>query len=293
MFVRRNLALLGAIGVVVLGISGCGGPTRTSHAARAGDTAEAGGAALRWLTSSSGPARLYQDGVPTAWRSTWAIMNTGACHQLPAGAVPAYWFGDYNAFTAAVSDGEIAGRKATPNGCTFAYRAVVVDYENWSNTPVAQREQWKTYVQDAYTRAHGLGLTVIQAMTHGVPADSGLCAGGWSGYFGCGAPGYEARFADVVDLQAQQEEADLSGRQGSFTYEVSTGTAQARAANHRVLVLAGMRSSAQAGDGSCAQIPSATLLRDWAAVSREVDGAWLNVNCDEHTFTPLLRGLYP
>jgi hypothetical protein len=275
---RRCLAVLGALAAVLLGIS--------ASASAAGATP-----APYWLTSSYGPVQLHQDGVPTTWQSTWAIMNSGACNKLPAGAVPAYWFGDYNTFANAVSDGEIAGTKATPNGCKFAYKAVVVDYENWSQTPFIQRQQWKTYVEKAYTLAHSNGLTVIQAMTHGVPEDSG-CPSGWTGYFSCDAPGYEARYADAVDIQAQQEEADLDGQPGSFNYEVNTGAAQAKAANHDVLVLAGLRSSAQAGDGSCTQISATTLITDWNAVSAKANGAWLNVNCNERTFAPLLAKLY-
>jgi hypothetical protein len=260
---RRCLALLGALAAVLLGVSA------TASAARANTT-------LYWLTSSNGPLQLYRDGVPTTWQSTWAIMNSGACNTLPAGAVPTYWFGNYDTFANAFSDGEIAGTKATPNGCTFAYKAVVVDYENWSETPLIQRQQWKTYIEKAYTLAHSHGLTVIQAMTHGVPEDSG-CPSGWTGYFSCDAPGYEARYADVVDIQAQQEEADLDGQPGSFNYEVNTGATQAKAANHDVLVLAGMRSSAQAGDATCSQIAAMTLITDWNAVPANAEGAWLNL----------------
>jgi hypothetical protein len=279
---RRCLAIPGALVALAMGIS-------------ASPSAAGAIPNFSWLTNSDGPVQLYRGGVPTTWRSTWAIMNTGACNKLPAGAVPAYWFGDYSVFANAVSDGEIAGPKATLNGCEFAYQAVVVDYENWSFTPLIQRQQWKTYVQEAYTLAHSHGLKVIQAMTHGVPGTADSQCPGWAGYFSCdgvSAPAYEAQYADVVDIQAQQEEADLDGQPGSFNYEVNTGATQAKAANPHVLVLAGMRSSAQAVDGSCTQIPPTTLESDWNAVSANVNGAWLNVNCDPSAFAPLLEQLY-
>ena len=279
---RRCSAALGALAALILGISACG---KTATALPA----------LDWLTNSAGPVQLYQEGVPASWHSTWAIMNTGHCNKLPPGAVPTYWFGDYDTFAGAVDDGEIAGTKATANGCEFGYKAVVVDYENWTNTPLVQRQQWMTYVHKAYTLAHSHGLTVIQAMTHGVPGTADSQCPGWAGYFSCeggSAPGYEARYADVLDIQAQQEEADLSGQTGSFSSEVKTAAADAKKANPHVLVLAGMRSSAQNSDGTCTPIAATTLIADWRAVAAEVNGAWLNDNCDEHTFAPVLEQLY-
>lgn len=291
---RRFPAVLGVFAATLVGTLGVSGIS--ASASGAGATTPV----LRWLTSSSAPDKFYGAKVPSAWHADWAIMNQGksttGCHEkLPRLAIPAFWFGNYWVFRGAVRDGEIAGKTATPNECKFAYKAVVVDYENWGNTPINQRKNWQTYVKMAYTLAHSLGLTVIQAMTHGVPGTADKRCPGWAGYFSChgvSAPAYEATYADVVDIQAQQEQGDLRGGYYSFNGEVKTGAAQARKANPHVLVLAGMRSSAQNSNGSCTQIKSTVLIRAWSAVEHDVNGAWLNTNCDWRTFVPFLKHLY-
>jgi hypothetical protein len=74
-----------------------------------------------------------------------------------------------------------------------------------------------------------------------------------------------ARYADVIDIQAQRAETAPS----AYASFVTAAAAQARKANPHVLVLAGLRSGFL--------VTAAELFAAYSSVKSIVDGYWLNI----------------
>jgi hypothetical protein len=83
-----------------------------------------------------------------------------------------------------------------------------------------------------------------------------------------GLAGDAARYADVIDIQAQRFQNDPE-RYESF---VRAAAAQARAANPKVIVLAGVSTQPGGGDTS-----ADAILRAIQATRDAIDGYWLNI----------------
>ena len=147
---------------------------------------------------------------------------------------------------------------------------LLYDDEKWPSTPVAQQEQPFTYEAEAETVAHqhGLGFVFTPAANLATvlsPAYSNATK--YDGYTGLGIASQGAAHADVLEIQAQQDE----GTSGFNTF-VSTAVSQAQAANPRALVLVGLTTSAP-GQAVTPQL----LLNDYATTRPLVSGYWLNI----------------
>jgi hypothetical protein len=169
-------------------------------------------------------------------------------------------FADYQRMMNAISSGSIPSY----------VKLLLYDNEKWPSTPAAQQQQPFTYEAEAETVAHqhGLGLIFTPAANLSTvlsPAYSNETK--YDGYTSLGIASQGAAHADVLEIQAQQDE----GTSG-FDSFVSSTVNQAQAANPHALVMVGLTTSAPR-----LAITPQILLSDYAATRSLVSGYWLNI----------------
>ncbi len=148
-------------------------------------------------------------------------------------------------------------------------RAILYDNEAWEFTPEAEQRDPGRYTEAAARLARERGLAFIAA-----PAVNLTRAGRraferpYDAYLRLGLAASSARNADVYVVQAQGSERAVP-RYASF---VRSAARQARAANARVLVFAGISTNP-----SGQRVSADAILRAIDAVRDEVDGFWFNV----------------
>jgi len=151
-------------------------------------------------------------------------------------------------------------------------RALLYDNEHWEYTPLNEQRAVGKYQMLAVgiAHAHGLKLIVSPALDLvAVLAPTSKLS--WPEmYLRLGLPQQAARSgADVLDLQAQS----LEGNPAVYASFVARATAQAKAVNPRLLVLAGLSTGP-----SGVQVSSSTLPAAIRAVrSVPISGFWMNL----------------
>jgi hypothetical protein len=149
-------------------------------------------------------------------------------------------------------------------------RGVMYDYENWPFTPEEEQRNPAGYVKQAADLVHAHGLLFLTApaidlVTVMAPGNRGRQD---DLYIKLGIAADAARYADVVDIQAQRFERTTE----LYANFVRQAAAQARQANPKVMVLAGL--STQPGGQ---QVTADDILRAIAATRDIVDGYWFNI----------------
>lgn len=150
-------------------------------------------------------------------------------------------------------------------------RTVMYDPENWPSTPERERVDPVAAMRAFALMARAHGYRVILT-----PHPSLMTVAGGkctvrpgeaieAAYVRCDIAGQAARYADIVETQAQYLETD-PGAYGDF---VSSTAAQARAANPDVLVISGLSTN-------FVDSPAA-LYQAWFAVRDVTDGHYLAV----------------
>ena len=147
---------------------------------------------------------------------------------------------------------------------------VLYDPEAWAFTPASEQRDPVGAAARAATSAHADGLRFIVAPALNLTT---VLAPGTHGhrereFLALRLVGRFARSADVIELQAQSLERDRS-RYRAF---VTAAAAQARAANPRVTLLAGLSSNPPG-----AAVTVGQLRRDIGATRSAVAGYWLNI----------------
>jgi hypothetical protein len=149
-------------------------------------------------------------------------------------------------------------------------KLILYDDEKWASTPVAQQEQPFSYEAEAETAAHqhGYGLVFTPAANLSpVLSPAYTSSTKYQGYTSLGIASQGAAHADVLEIQAQQDE-DTNG----FTSFVSAAVGQAQTANPRALDLVGLTTTTPRQ-----AVTPQLLLNDYAATRPLVSGYWLNV----------------
>jgi hypothetical protein len=152
--------------------------------------------------------------------------------------------------------------------------AVMYDPEAWSATPLAeQRDPRRSFARFAsIARQHGETVVITphpNLMT--VPGARCGIEGGetvYQAYIRCGVMDAAARQADIVEVQAQQ----LQGQPDAYRAFVVEATAQARAADPAVRVIAGLTTA----DASPSQ-----MFEAWSSVRDVVDGYYVSIRDQE------------
>lgn len=148
--------------------------------------------------------------------------------------------------------------------------AVLYDCENWSFTPASEQRDPVQAATEAASLAHANGLKFIVAPALDLMTVLAAHTPGqdWQRYIRLGLAGAMAKVADVVELQAQSLERDP----GTYASFVSEATAQARAANPRITMLAGLSTNPPG-----TVVTSSMLTAAIASSESDVDGYWLNI----------------
>lgn len=224
---------------------------------------------------------VAQSGEPPIWLLTrWALAQVAAQpavagrlrgarvgqllgagqDPLPGlGAVPVLTAGSVARLQDAITSHQL------PNGT----HAMLYDPEAWPFTPAAQQREPALATARAAELAHRHGLRLIVA-----PALSltNVLAPGqaprWRRFLGLGLAAALAPHADMIELQAQSLERDTA----TYTEFVRAAAQQARAANPRVSVLAGLSTNPPGAPVSGRQLVAAVQ-----ATRGLVDGYWLNI----------------
>jgi hypothetical protein len=150
-------------------------------------------------------------------------------------------------------------------------RLVMYDPESWSATPPDERLDPETAMRAFASLAHRHGYLVMitpHPNLTSVPGAACVAVGVETeahAFLRCGIEAAAARFADIVEVQAQSLEVNVM----AYHHLVAAAAVQARAANPRVLVLSGLSTN-------FTQDP-AVLYAAWRSVLGVVDGHYLNV----------------
>jgi hypothetical protein len=167
-------------------------------------------------------------------------------------------FADETKLQAAIANGTL------PAGT----QGVMLDLEQWSQTPLAQQQDPVTYYQRGAAAAHAAGLWF--AATPGTDLANVVNPGTspqWQRWLSSGLIGPIATSADLFSIQSQGQEAKVS----AYTSYVSQASAQAHGSNAAVQVLSGLSTN----PGGVAE-PASVLLAAAQAAKPYVLGWWLN-----------------
>jgi len=188
------------------------------------------------------------------------ILHPGQKPLAVAGALPVVTFSSVSDLAQAVSGGQL------PAGT----RALLYDPEAWSFTPRAEQLSPAAAAGRAQDIAHAHGLSLIAAPAMNLTSVRPDPAGGprWRRFLRLGLAGAIAKVTDVLELQAQSLERSTS----TYAQFVHEAAAQARAANPRVAILAGLSANPPG-----APVTSQQLAAAIHATRGIVDGYWLNI----------------
>ncbi len=193
-------------------------------------------------------------------------------------ATPTLIYHSYARFTADVAAGRIDPR----------IQAVAYDPERWRLTPSTEQRSPAAYMQlfGALARAHGLRvietpardlMEVGAAACHAAPGERLTHA-----YLRCGLPAEAARDSDIIEVQSQVVEFSLR----RFGNLLAAAGAQARAANPRVIVLAGVSTRPPSGAATFG-----SMVADARSAARRGCGLWVNV-FSQHPHQRRVAGLF-
>jgi hypothetical protein len=148
--------------------------------------------------------------------------------------------------------------------------AVLYDNEAWPLTPLNEQQHPALYEARAAAVAHAHGLQLIA--TPGVDLvralEPGYVGSRFSEYVRLGIAADAARYADAIDIQGQSIENDIA----AYTAFVQQASAQARAANPGVRIVAGLSTNPHGLAVTAAQLEAAV-----AATGNAVAGYWLTI----------------
>jgi hypothetical protein len=254
----REMWVLGLVAAVACGVASC-----SSHTPSAPPTSSASpGKRLTWMMTKSALTQLVTDpGVRSRLEASqvYELVQPGQQPLATAGAAPVVTFSAVGDLQAAVTGNQL------PAGT----RAVLYDPEAWSFTPVTEQQNPAQAAQQAASIAHAHGLKLIVAPALNLTTVvSGSTGPRWKQFLNLGLAGSIAKVADVIELQAQS----LEQQPGTYADFVQSAAAQARAANPKVSVLAGLSTNPPGAGVSSQQLTTAI-----SATSATVDGYWLNI----------------
>lgn len=219
----------------------------------------------RWIVSA-GSLRRSQAKFPLAEQREYL---DSACTFLlePAHGVSGY--GDWRAVhtASATSLKQVARDVRDPAAVIILY-----DPEAWKYTPIGEQRDPVAAACSAAAAAHRHGKRLIVApavdLVRVLAPDAAGPGQRYATFERLKLASGMARCADVYEVQAQGAEADAA----KFRHFVQVEAHQARAANPRILVLAGLSTNPSGHRVSARQVYTAV-----ESVRDSVDGYWLNI----------------
>jgi len=219
---------------------------------------------IRWLLHGAAVAAIAADNeVSRLLDNTRPFVMMGR----NVDAIPPSW----NA-TPFVSFTSVRAIKSALEQGTLApsVKGIMYDNEKWNFTPEEEQQDPARHEKLAADLVHARGLLFLAAPAVNLVAVMAPESGGkrYDTYLRLGIVADAARYADVVDIQAQGSERNTA----VYANFVSQAAAQAREANPKVLVLAGISTNP-----SGQRVTADDILRAIAATRDSVDGYWLNI----------------
>jgi hypothetical protein len=150
---------------------------------------------------------------------------------------------------------------------------VLYDDESWCFTPKGEKSSPSAMhaAEEAAAQAvHAAGLQLLAAPAQDIVTSMGTFSGDlWDRYLRLGLAGIAAKHADAFEVQSQA----LQPVRSDFVAFVREAAAQARTANPKVKVLAGLTTNPASGN-----VPTAYDLCELVMATRAyADGYWLNL----------------
>lgn len=215
------------------------------------------GPALRTFVSDPAAVRFFSNARPFVIEGK---RVAGVSVPQSWNAVPVQVFPSYAKLERAFANGEVKPQT----------RAILYDCEVWPFTPDDEQRNFAAYNRKAaeLVHAHGLQFISTPAVNLTRKVSTAPSERRYDTFLGANIIGQAARYADVVDIQAQGSEMGVD----RYKWFVERAAAQARAANPRVTVLAGI-STNPGGQ----HVDSGIILKAIAATRGAVDGYWFNV----------------
>ena len=257
----REAWAMAVMAVVAFVLAGCSAPAPRGGHASASFTAPPGGPPA-WMLTRAALAQMTASPAVRAGLErarVYEILSPGQTPLAAAGALPVVSFSSVIALTQAVAGHQL------PAGT----RAVLYDPEAWSFTPAREQRDPARAARQAMgvAHAHGLKLIVAPALNL-MTVRPGPAGPRWRQFLDLGLAGALARACDVIELQAQSLERDTA----TYAAFVRAAAAQARRANPRVTVLAGLSTNPPGAEVNSQQLTAAIR-----ATSGLVGGYWLNI----------------
>jgi hypothetical protein len=256
---RRGAWTLGLTALVACLLAGCGTQAPSPRPTPA--ATESPGRRLSWMLTRAALASVLSDPAARsrlAGGPVYEILQTGQSPLGQAGAIPIVTFPAVSQLAQAVSGGGL------PTGT----RAVLYDPEAWPFTPRTEQRDPARAAGQARRVAHAHGLRLFVAPALNLTTLRPSSGPRWQQFLHLGLAGAMAKVADVIELQAQSLERDTS-TYAAFVHEAAR---QARAANPRVTVLAGLSTNPPGTEVTSQQLTAAIR-----ATSGVVSGYWLNI----------------
>jgi hypothetical protein len=234
---------------------------------------------IRWLFHWPGVAAIATDPeashVVENTRPFVIMRSNGFLIPSNWNAIPIVSFQSFSAITNALERSTLAP----------AVKGIMYDYEKWRFTPEEEQRNPAGYVERAADLVHAHGLLFLTA-----PAVNLVTIQAPEGrnqlldtYLRLGIAADAARYADVIDIQAQRAEANTE----VYANFVRQAAGQARQANPKVLVFAGV-STNPIGQ----HVTADDILRAISATRDIVDGYWLNIPA-KNEYSPLTTDYRP
>ncbi len=161
-----------------------------------------------------------------------------------------------------------AGDARAVRALALRAHAIIYDPEAWTFTPAGQQRDPVHAIARAAAVAHAAGAILIATPAVDLMRVLHPNERRYEAFLQAGIIGGAARYADVVELQAQGGEANVR----TFAAFVRAAARQTRAANPRVIVLAGISTNPSGLRVTARQLAAAAV-----SVRDVVDGFWLNV----------------
>ena len=219
---------------------------------------------MRWLLNGPALATLATSPVAQqffAGSRPFVLQRKGDAVKLPESwhAIPIRSFASYAELKSAVAAGSLGP----------GVGGVLYDSEVWEFTPDNEQRDPATYMRLAAEAVHAKRLLFLTSPA--VNLTKVLAPGPekrYDAYLRLNIAAAAARYADVYDIQAQGSEVGVP-RYSSF---VQAAAQQARAANPKIIVLAGISTNPNGQ-----HVTSDQIVRAITATRNSVDGYWFNI----------------
>lgn len=263
------MRLFGAAVLAVAAIALAGCTSTVASEATPEATGPAGNAGANWIFTKQALAAVTANPEAKARLSGSRIFEIVTQNEQPSTVVPVVPTVSFKSFTALQSAIDSGGLRSD-------VRAVIYDSEHWAQTPAAEQRDPASYYQQAAAVAHAHHLIFIATPAMDLVNATGKATDATKTFLTRDIDGAAAKYADVIDIQAQSLERNTT----TYQQFVQQAAAQIRSANPHVAVIAGLSTNPH---GSA--ITPDMLVSDMTAVSGVASGFWMNIP-DQGTSCP-------